>query len=90
MILWCFYGSDDDLGMEDEEEDDSDSEFEPLEVSQAKNKQKGNDKNIITCTCRRYNLAFEPSNFGEEGVVDSYRDTVEVTSSEGDKTSSEE
>ena len=29
-----FYGSDDDLGMEDEEEDDSDPKFEPLEVSQ--------------------------------------------------------
>ena len=42
-------------------------------------------------------LAFEPSDFGEEGVADSnmasYTDTIEVTSGEagvGDKTSSEE
>ena len=30
----CFHGSDDDLGMEDEEYDDSEPEFEPLEVPQ--------------------------------------------------------
>ena len=30
----CFCGSDDDLGMEDEEDDDSQPEFEPLEVLQ--------------------------------------------------------
>ena len=29
-----FSGSDDDLGMEDEEEDDSEPDFEPLEVAQ--------------------------------------------------------
>ena len=35
-------------------------------------------------------MAFEPSDLGEDVVEDSYTDTVEVTSSEGDKTSSEE
>ena len=33
---FCVFGSEDELGMEDEEEDNAEPEFEPLEVPQGK------------------------------------------------------